>query len=104
MAHNVLHVCDVAPRLTEPRGHVAERRAAAPRSPRRLPRRRCTYELLYAVALCVRIFILSFNEISHSSRWFVGERRLGACAYAVEINHESSVDYRFIPEPKLPTE
>jgi hypothetical protein len=29
---------------------VAELRAAAPRSPRRLPRRRCTYALLWAVA------------------------------------------------------
>jgi hypothetical protein len=35
IAYNVSHVCDVAPRLTEPRGHVAERRAAAPRSPSR---------------------------------------------------------------------
>jgi hypothetical protein len=35
MAHNVSHVGDVAPSLTEARGHVAERRAAAPRSPRR---------------------------------------------------------------------
>ena len=29
------HVCDVAPSPTRARGHVAERRAAAPRSPRR---------------------------------------------------------------------
>ena len=49
--HNVSHVCDVAPSPTRARGHVAERRAAAPRSPRRLPRRRCTYALLCAVAL-----------------------------------------------------
>ena len=44
-------VCDAAPRLTEPRGRVAERRAAAPRSPRRLPRHRSTYALLYEVTL-----------------------------------------------------
>ncbi len=50
ISHNVPHVCDVAPRPTGPRGHVAERRAAAPRSPRRLPRRRCTYALLWDVA------------------------------------------------------
>jgi hypothetical protein len=53
MAYNVPHVCDVAPRPKGPRGHVAERRAAAPRSPRRLPRRRCTYALLYEVTLSV---------------------------------------------------
>jgi hypothetical protein len=35
MAYNVPHVCDVAPSPTRARGHVAERRAAAPRSPRR---------------------------------------------------------------------
>jgi hypothetical protein len=35
ISHNVPRVCDVAPRPTGPRGHVAERRAAAPRSPRR---------------------------------------------------------------------
>ncbi len=34
MAHNESHVCDVAPSPTRARGHVAERRAAAPRSPR----------------------------------------------------------------------
>jgi hypothetical protein len=50
MSDNVSRVGDVAPSLTEARGHVAERRAAAPRSPRRLPRRRCAYVLLYVVA------------------------------------------------------
>ncbi len=35
IAYNVSHVCDVAPSPTRARGHVAERRAAAPRSPRR---------------------------------------------------------------------
>ncbi len=35
ISYNVLHVCDVAPSPTRARGHVAERRAAAPRSPRR---------------------------------------------------------------------
>ncbi len=35
MAHNTTQVCDVAPRPKGPRGHVAERRAAAPRSPSR---------------------------------------------------------------------
>ncbi len=35
MSHNESHVCDVAPSPTRARGHVAERRAAAPRSPRR---------------------------------------------------------------------
>jgi hypothetical protein len=34
MSHNESHVCDVAPSPTRARGHVAERRAAAPRSPR----------------------------------------------------------------------
>ena len=33
--HYVLRVCDVAPSPTRARGHVAERRAAAPHSPRR---------------------------------------------------------------------
>jgi hypothetical protein len=33
--HNVSHVCDVAPSPTRARGHVAERRAAEPQSPRR---------------------------------------------------------------------
>ena len=35
IAHNVSHVCDVALSPTRAKGHVAERRAAAPRSPRR---------------------------------------------------------------------
>ncbi len=35
MTHNESHVCDVAPSPTRARGHVAERRAAAPRSPSR---------------------------------------------------------------------
>ncbi len=35
ISYNESHVCDVAPRPTRPRGHVAERRAAAPRSPSR---------------------------------------------------------------------
>ena len=35
ISHNVPHVCDVAPSPTRARGHVAERRAAAPRSPSR---------------------------------------------------------------------
>ncbi len=35
ITHNVPHVCDVAPSPTRARGHVAERRAAAPRSPSR---------------------------------------------------------------------
>ena len=35
IAHNESHVCDVALSPTRAKGHVAERRAAAPRSPRR---------------------------------------------------------------------
>ena len=35
MSHNVSRVCDAALSLTEARGHVAERRAAAPRNPSR---------------------------------------------------------------------
>ncbi len=35
MAYNESHVCDVALSPTRAKGHVAERRAAAPRSPRR---------------------------------------------------------------------
>ena len=35
MAYNESHVCDVAPSLNRAKGNVAERRAAAPRSPRR---------------------------------------------------------------------
>jgi hypothetical protein len=46
IADNVSHVCDVALSPTRAKGHVAERRAAAPRSPRRLLRRRCIYALL----------------------------------------------------------
>jgi hypothetical protein len=34
MAYNESHVCDVALSPTRAKGHVAERRAAAPRSPR----------------------------------------------------------------------
>jgi hypothetical protein len=33
MAYNELHVCDVALSPTRAKGHVAERRAAAPRGP-----------------------------------------------------------------------
>jgi hypothetical protein len=51
MSHNESHVCDVALSPTRAKGHVAERRAAAPRSPRRPLGRRCTYVLLCAVAL-----------------------------------------------------
>ena len=57
IAYNESHVCDVALSPTRAKGHVAERRAAAPRSPRRLPRRRCTYALLYAVAPTLFLFI-----------------------------------------------
>jgi hypothetical protein len=46
----VPQVGDVALSPTGAKGHVAERRAAAPRSPRRLPRRRCAYVLLWDVA------------------------------------------------------
>ena len=35
IAHNESHVCDVALSPTRAKGHVAERRAAAPRSPSR---------------------------------------------------------------------
>jgi hypothetical protein len=35
MAYNESHVCDVALSPTRAKGHVAERRAAAPRSPSR---------------------------------------------------------------------
>jgi hypothetical protein len=35
IAYNESHVCDVALSPTRAKGHVAERRAAAPRSPRR---------------------------------------------------------------------
>jgi hypothetical protein len=49
MAYNVPRVGNVALRPTGPKGHVAELRVAAPRSPRRLPRRRCAYALLCAV-------------------------------------------------------
>ncbi len=34
ISYNESHVCDVAPSPTRAKGHVAERRAAAPRSPR----------------------------------------------------------------------
>jgi hypothetical protein len=51
MTHNGSQVGDVALSPTGAKGHVAERRAAAPRSPRRLPRRRCAYVLLSDVAL-----------------------------------------------------
>ncbi len=34
IAYNESHVCDVALSPTRAKGHVAERRAAAPRSPR----------------------------------------------------------------------
>ena len=50
IAYNVLHVCDAAPRLTEPRGRcggAARRSAAEPEPPKG---RRCTYALLSAVA------------------------------------------------------
>jgi hypothetical protein len=50
MAHNVPLVCDVSLSPTRAKGYVVERRAAAPRSPRRLLRRRCAYVLLDAVA------------------------------------------------------
>jgi hypothetical protein len=35
ITHNESHVCDVALSPTRAKGHVAERRAAAPRSPSR---------------------------------------------------------------------
>ena len=51
MAHNVLHVCDAAPSLTEARGRcggAARRSAAEPELPEG---RRCTYALLCEVPL-----------------------------------------------------
>jgi len=50
ITHNVPQVGDVALSPTRAKGYVVERRAAAPRSPRRLLRRRCAYVLLDAVA------------------------------------------------------
>jgi hypothetical protein len=46
ISHNVPRVGDVALSPTRAKGHVAERRVAAPRSPSRLLRRRCAYALL----------------------------------------------------------
>ncbi len=54
---------------TRAKGHVAERRAAAPRSPRRLPRRRCTYELL-----CELTLSSSNRERSHASNVVLAHR------------------------------
>jgi hypothetical protein len=68
MSDNVSHVCDVAPSPTRARGHVAERRAAAPRSPRRLPRRRCTYVLLSDVALVSVSAFVIIDSIEFSCR------------------------------------
>jgi hypothetical protein len=53
MSHNVWLVCDAAPSLTEARGRcgVAARRSAA--EPEPPEGRRCTYVLLYAVAIIV---------------------------------------------------
>ena len=68
---NVSRVGDVAPSPTRARGHVAERRAAAPRSPRRLPRRRCAYALLCAVAPMV--LCQPFRGLSKAS----DDRKLG---------------------------
>jgi hypothetical protein len=66
IAHNVPQVGDVALRPTRPKGHVAERRAAAPRSPRRLPRRRCAYVLLSDVALLSVPAFVSVDSIKLS--------------------------------------
>jgi hypothetical protein len=46
ISHNGPQVGDVALSPTRAKGHVAERRVAAPRSPSRLLRRRCAYALL----------------------------------------------------------
>jgi hypothetical protein len=62
MSHNGSRVGGVALRPTGPKGHVAERRAAAPRSPIRLPRRRCTYALLSDVAF---LSVLAFASVDN---------------------------------------
>ncbi len=64
LPHGILHngsrVGDVALRPTRPKGHVAERRVAAPRSPRRLLRCRCTYALLCEVPCdCGQVLLLA---------------------------------------------
>lgn len=53
-AHYGSQICDAALRPTRPKDRVAERRAAAPHIPRRPIGRRCTYLLLWAVALLMR--------------------------------------------------
>ena len=57
MAYNESHVCDVAPSPTGARGHVAERRAAAPRSPSRPA----------GAAMYIRAVIRSARSILHTA-------------------------------------
>jgi hypothetical protein len=66
ITYNVPHVCDAAPSPTRARGRVAERRAAAPRSPRR-PLRAPMHVLLYAVA--PSLFLLVYAVIINTSRY-----------------------------------
>ena len=53
IAYNVPHVCDAAPSPTRARGHVAERRAAAPRSPSR-PKGGDAHTRCYRQLRCIR--------------------------------------------------
>ena len=60
MAYNVLHVCDAAPSLTEARGHVAERRAAAPRSPSRPEG--AAMHIRAVMSSCARLFAFLYGS------------------------------------------
>ena len=63
MAHNESHVCDVALSPTRAKGHVAERRAAAPRSPRR-PEGAPMY-----IRAVIRRCVVGFDRILYSRRY-----------------------------------
>ncbi len=64
ITHNESHVCDVAPSPTRARGHVAERRAAAPRSPRR-PAGAAMY-IRAVIRSCAIVLWLQLDPRTHS--------------------------------------
>ena len=64
MAYNESHVCDVALSPTRAKGHVAERRAAAPRSPSRPAG--AAMHIRAVIRSCV-LLCISFHEFHFES-------------------------------------
>jgi hypothetical protein len=88
MSHNVSHVCDVAPSPTRARGHVAQRRAAAPRSPSRPA----------GAAMYIRAVICRCAEIPYRYLFSLNDM-LGASLELIEQPHCPTHHARLLQHP-----